>query len=521
MKALNKTLLCLFCILVALIPLAYSFADGISDPFLHGIVSSVLLYQSAGEIPIGTTQFRNVPGLGSMWLMLSDVSGFNPVLLEFLPIAGGGLFLASFVFARRLTNSLYISLAITLVVAFSWLSPTLATMWPHTFGFTLYLLFVLTYMKLRIGKQVKNILVLWMLFLGMHFLSYTSEFWTITFVGAVTLVGYLKREPGRSATVSLFVALLATFFGFTEIIYTTYIPDVGPNEFGLGLEYFLSHFLGRLRISSAGPYAWVAPSPSPVILGVTLGWYSLLFLPLILAGVRIWAKSGKLIPSLASLPVSAVIIGFWLVWLADAVSYALIGALTIGLFRYSTLGAAFFAAPSVNRIVADRPRHKLKRHVRNSSLVVCCLLVVFSMTLFASGVQQNIQISSKTWYASAKPSAVWLLSHRPGVSTIFSDQVTQGQFAIEAARQGIGFSTTHFYDPPSFAALVNPPAAADGRSIFSGQYIVVNLDLARFKTSAGGWFDLEPLGPHLSSIGQNSQLDLVYDDGSVWILSGR
>src|SRR2546426_895553 len=149
MKALNKALLCTSCLLVALIPLAFSFANGIADPFLHGIVSSVLLYRSAGEIPIESTQFGNVPALGFMWLMLSNVSGLDPVFLEYLPIAGAALVLASYVLARRLTNSSYVSLAIAMVVAFSWLPSTLATMWPHTFGFALYLLFVMTYIKLR------------------------------------------------------------------------------------------------------------------------------------------------------------------------------------------------------------------------------------------------------------------------------------------------------------------------------------------------------------------------------------
>jgi len=107
------------------------------------------------------------------------------------------------------------------------------------------------------------------------------------------------------------------------------------------------------------------------------------------------------------------------------------------------------------------------------------------------------------------------------VNTVASDQVTQGQFAIEAAREGLIFNTNNFYDSTSFAALVNPPAGGNDGSTFSGQFSAVNLDLAQFKTSVGSWFDLEPIGPHLSAIGQNSQLDLVYDDGRVWILRGR
>src|SRR2546422_2167873 len=262
MKPLNLFLFAVLCCILVAIPLAFSYSNGVVDPFLHGIVSSAILYKDADHVQVDATQFSNVPGLGFLVILLSRLLGLDPETIEYLPIAGAGLAVACFLTSRRLSGSVFIGAAVTLAIMYRWLPPTLTTIWPHTFGFGLHLLFVTTYLKLQPKTQVKGLLVLWLLFVGMHLFSYTAEVWTIAFVAAITLLRFRRGNRDRPLTSSLLLALVATFLGFTEIVYSAYLPrlDTAQSEFQLGLGYLFSSIF---RSPPPTPYAWVPPSQSP------------------------------------------------------------------------------------------------------------------------------------------------------------------------------------------------------------------------------------------------------------------
>ena len=404
---------------------------------------------------------------------------------------------------------------------YRWLPPTLTTIWPHTFGFGLHLLFVATYLQLRPKAQTKGLLVLWLLFLGMHLFSYTAEVWTIAFVAAATIVQLLRREYHPQVTVSLLLALIATFLGFTEIVYSAYLPrlETAQSEFQLGLGYL---FASIFRTPPPTPYAWVPPGQSPATLALQISWYLLLFAPTLamLAHVSVRGREEG-VQRVSPLPVAAVLLGFVAVWIVDAASYALLGAVSIGIFRYSSLGGALLAPPSVSHF--EKHRLPFASLFSNSRAVaaLCCLMTVISVLLFVSASQQNIFVTSNSKYENAKPAGDWMFRSAPMINHVIGDHITQGQFALEAARHGSRFESNNLYNATTFAAVIGATAPDVSASVLRGQLVAVNVDLASYKTTAGGWFDFEPMQPHLPAIQRNQELNLIYDDGSIWVLAGR
>jgi len=519
LKPLNRALLYLLCAIVATIPLASSSVRGIVDPYLVGVVSSSVLFQSADHVPIEATQFGYVPGLGILLIILAKIGGLDPEFSMYLPIAGSLLILASFVLARLFTRSASLALAVALVIGYRWLPPTLSTVWPHTFGFALYFLFVAVYFRLETVRDPRYILQLWILYLGIHMFSYTTEVWVIAFVGATTILRYLREGLKSKLTSSLLAAVIVTFFGFTQIVYTGYIPGVeaAANEFGIGLQALLSSLF---RASPPVPYGWVPPPTPPVVLSLQIVWYLALFVPPLLAfaGRSMRDRGSRNRRTLFG--VSTGVVGFVAVWPVDAAAYALVGALSVGLFRYSTLSGALLTTPAVEELKSKSIAQAARAIRLPASHMMAIGLIVVSMILFASASSQGLNVSSVSKYSETQPGANWLLSNQPGLRSVYSDHLTQGQIAITAARMGREFTTTNLYSVTSYEALLGVGSYTSSAPYFRGRYVVVNLELAQFKTTSGQFTDFEPIRPHLAQIDSNPGLSLIYDDGSLWIMQG-
>jgi len=326
-----------------------------------------------------------------------------------------------------------------------------------------------------------------------------------------------RREKTRTVTSSLFLALLVTALGFTQIVYTGYIPGVqtAAADFGFGFQTLLSSIL---RTSPPVAYAWIPPATPYAILAVQVTWYLAISLPLI-AVIYLRRNSRAMRGEPWRLiPLSTPILALALVWPVDAFAYASLGALAIGLFRFSTLGGLLLTVPATRELT----QKGIPAFLRNRGAILphslAVLVVMLSAILLASASAQNIAISSQVLYADAKPAGFWLLEHQPGITFIYGDHNTQGQFAIDAARIGENFVSSNLFTETSYAAILGRPA--QNVSFLTGEYVAVNLQLARFKTSAGGWVDFEALSGHLTEIKSNPELALIYDDGNVWILTG-
>src|SRR2546426_5410322 len=219
MQKLNKSLLIFLLLLLGLFPAAIAYSAGVIDPFSHGIVASSILSMLRGKVDFQIAQFSNTPSVGFFIISLSTVTGTDPVTIEYLPIAGLFFILAALVLSRRFIPSGTGAIAVFLVLSLRWLPLTLETVWPHTFGFALYMLFVTVMTKKAGEERWATITLLWILFVGTHFYSYTVELWLIGFVATVLLVRWLRKEPKSFLSWSVLAAMVVTFLAFTKVIY--------------------------------------------------------------------------------------------------------------------------------------------------------------------------------------------------------------------------------------------------------------------------------------------------------------
>lgn len=522
MRKLHGILFLVLLVLISVTSLAISSSRGIIDPFVHGDVASVSLSLQNGHIDFNK-HLKTIPGFGFLVMTLSQLTALEPDVIEYLPIAGTLLLLTAFVAARSLVrNNLLVAISVASVLILRWLPPTLSTIWTHSFGFSLFLLFVLIVAILqRNEREVRwpTQVTLWLLFLGVHFYSYTVELWIIAFLGLIVLVRFFRKEPWRSPTTSLFLACVITFLFFQGIIYQSYIPhlETSSEALTLGFEQFFSIFS---RVTPSLPYVWVPPVPPFYLLVAQIVWYLLLFVPITLVFLHNLSRTRGRRRYRAQGQTPSVTLAFFLVWFADIPAYALMGAVTIGILRYATFSAPFFSTSLINTHMSGRT--SVSRTVKFSSPVTTysLVLVAVSVLIFASVSFQGNTVISHSKYSEGKIGGQWLLSHVPEVNHIFSDHHTQGQFAIAASKFGLDFWPDNLYDSSSFSYLVNPSLGGSEETFFGNEYVVINLALADYKTTAGGWTDFEPLRPYLSTVENRSDFLKIYDKGDLWIFQG-
>lgn len=523
MKTLNRRLFLLLIFVLILIPIAVSSARGIICPFIHGTVSLSILSLESGSMDVTSPGFREIPAVGFLIIELSQTTGIEPDVVEYLPIAGLCFILVAFILGRRFTGISITAVLIASVLVYKWLPPTLYTVWTHSFGFALYLLFVSMYFKLENGKRWQIIILLFLLFLGIHFYSYTVELWTIAFVAFVGLMSFLGRGQRQWPTLLLFLSFIVIFLAFTEIIYRSYIPklEYASDSITVGFESMVSSLF---RSQPPVPYSWVPPRLLLSLLILNLLYYVLLFLPLLLIAIAKFiqhakarhARSAPYRPSFKSM----ILVAFFLVWFVDFVSYALLGAFSIGALRYITLAIPFLAIWSLRTLLSQTRLEPLRTHSNSIVFTYAFVVFVVSALAFAVAADQDYYVTSPSRYGEVHPGANWFFSHTTNADHIFSDLHTQGQYMISATDTGRFFRGRNYYNVSSFGHLVDPDLALSKNAFFENQYVVVNLALADQKTIGDTWLDFEQLRPHLPTIARNINLCKTYDDGNTWILRG-
>jgi len=355
--------------------------------------------------------------------------------------------------------------------------------------------------------------------------SYSAELWAVSFVifaQAYALTLRRKSSTGRAQRTALPLssaissAMVVTFLGFNQAIYGQFLPKL--SAFGSDLSTSVSYYFASLfRTSPPVPYAWIPPPSSPALLVVHIAWPALAFAPFILMfpPVRKWAASPA-----AEEPKDFGLFfgGLTLAWIAEVSVYAAIGGLRATLLRIPS-----FAAPFLGLVLIGRLRRQTDFRTLDRGRILgaySIALVIVSIASFGLAISSANLVTSSSHYEHADNGAFWLHSRAPIVTTIFSDQNTQGRYSVVFADQGIWFDPNHLYTLDSYSHLVEPGYAASADTYFQNKYVVVNLELDHKQTTAGGWQDFEPLAPHLSTIESNVNLALIYADGNSDIFLG-
>ncbi|WP_206203418.1 hypothetical protein, partial [Thermococcus sp. GR7] len=122
-------------------------------------------------------------------------------------------------------------------VIWLYVSPNNYSVWPHAFGFVLFLIFV----SISIGKMQKIssaslLILLGLIGVSVNSISYTSEMWIISFLIFAVIVNKIFQKilhHGVRHDLSLVLGLATTltvgFIYFNNIIWDQYLPGVTYN----------------------------------------------------------------------------------------------------------------------------------------------------------------------------------------------------------------------------------------------------------------------------------------------------
>jgi hypothetical protein len=512
-----------------ILPFLISARRGLIDPFTHGFVVAAIRIMTAGHLGLEGSSIEFAPGSAFLLAESSQLLGVAPEVLEYLPITGLLALVSAYALAVTICKNEIIALLFANVAVYRFFGFWLYSVWPHAFGFALFLLFI-AIMTNKKPKPTSKLAVLWLLFMTVHVYSYTAELWIVVLMGTLLVIARIQRKStktpfsgGLQATFSpsLFLASLVGFLGMNQVVYGGYLPRVVTlqNQVSIGVEVFLAGFL---KTTPAFRFGWV-PQPSPVYLtALQITWYGLTILPLAYVFRKIsktWIRNG-LIRNLSSM--QSLLFAFVIVWLIDVSSYLLIGGLQASLIRLPTLVGPFAtlaALPSFFEGLFVR-RSQPSRIRTRSALAYAIGFLLTSVGVFGFTVVGNFYVSSDARYLSATDGAIWLLEKRPDLASIFSDQNTQGHYGIVFAYGGRSLSTTNLYDESSFSHLADPKFSSQLDPFFAGRVIVINKELWNRQTTAGGWRDFEPIQPLINTIDNNINLRKVYDDGTSLVYYG-
>lgn len=523
--SLNKALISVLICTLALFPAVFSSRLGIISPFLHGDAAAIILGSSRTHVDLESLGLAPWPDLGFLLVALTKLSSISPVTLEYLPIGAVLVLPFTYSLARRFIPSFYAALVASIVLVRIF-SSDISSIWPHTFGYLLFFLFIYVFFELVKKRTIETLLALWIIFLGIHLYSYNAELFAISFLVYANVLMFARPKRYRLNTASLILACIITFFLFNYVVLSMWIPiaRVYSTQLSTSFGYYTS-IIARAPPPSA--WLYIPPPSPPALIFLNSAWYALTFLPLVLVAlyliyITLRSRSISVLRVFAS-TTAIIFLSMFLVWPVDAITYSLIGAFSTAVTRYYFLICPIVVAVIVAYLLNKTPINGVRRRSpRIVGAYLGTLLIITALTLPLLASSGAIIISPER-YTNVHPSALWFFNSTPNVDLIQSDQDTQGQYAIIGAKQGASFTGLNFYTNTSYGSLVDPgntTGNGGSPSLLTDQYIVINLAVYTGRTTAGGNWDLEPLQPHMGAINSYSNLIRIYDDGNVLTLKG-
>ncbi len=502
----------------------YLGAGRVTDPFLYydvAFVKQVQMGQASMTIP-ATGPFASlayVPGREMLMVQLASMMGIAPETLQFLPVGAVLVSVALYMLSRRLLGSPYI--AFLLVV---YLSTNLshASALYSVFAYALALPIVLAVMlmsrRLFERKDPRDVLLLALLFMGVHSIHYTMATWLITFLLGANLLIWLQgrlagrvgvplRVPLLKAAPYLLLAIAVFFIAFNEAVYKSFLPLISGHTLDSAVQRFLS-YLSFTPVTEQSPYRFTRSGLPTLASTLALG---IILIPVAvgLAGdvVRLFKRAASFVADRDL----ALLWGIAVLGIIDAASYAIRGSVSTKSFSLLFPILAVACAKRWGRPVV---MYAL------ALLLVAGSLVKIGVFYANSYVISPDPIASD--YTATRTSARWMQEHLAGPGagakaqfTMLADLNLYGKYLVDS----VGRPATPVEQGFTEDRYEQVIGRAGGR-LWQDPPDIVAVDRASTEPVISFVFLLfRPLQDYSDLIRANPALDLVYDDGSI--LLGR
>jgi len=497
---MNRRLLLIFVLLLSLLPSLYL-------AYLHMIDS--FLYTPLSEVSSGIYQGKlseinpDQPIYVVILYTISAICNISPLQLAYLPIGAVIFPLCIYALARRLLKSRTIPILLLLYFAFDFSLyqgqyNVLAYAWAHP----LFIIFVLLYIMYSTSNERNPglILLILVVFTSIVFLHPTYVFWAVSFavgLNVITVVSKLTHLPKIDLvpTFYLTIALFIIYFGFNQLYFGFYLHRVILIEPDVISEQFVTMIRSFLGISAPliAPYQiWVGP-PTTVI-GYAAFARTTLLVSCILIGVLAWIKKNhrefaKRFDNSLVLMVALLLAG-----MMHTIGYAVYGHISM---RFMILIFPIIAVFLLR-----------KADLRRTAIVFVSLIIVLAFSQTISYVASDPEVDNVD--IETAPYANWLISHTEGEVVLLSDfrtsQITKYHF------KSVGREILQrFYTSEVYAQIVT----GDDQVTIT-EFVALNWEFD--STPSVSWATFEPIKNYEAEIGDNSNLNGIYDDGRISLM---
>lgn len=514
----NTRTFILFILLSSFLPLLYSF-QGITDQFLFEHIAYTTFYLNSPHFPLESSIFspKYIPGTVSYYLLFCKVTNISPEDLQFLPLIGLILPLAYYSLCKNLSGSAVISAVFTICMMFTVPPSNFFTVWTHAWGYFLFILFVLIYVRVYRNKDFYGIFLLLVLFISIHFYSYTAEMWSLAFsilfnLFLICIIFISKsvncqliKERSKKLSINISLCFVIITFMFNKIIYNVYLSK--GRFFDTLVDSSLTFYYALIlheKTEVINRYAYVGESHLLLTFFGVLYYFLILFI--ILLAIKqdfISFINNCNLPKRLKLPSSFTIFQYVLMFvgIVDILIYS-----TAGLVTSRTVA---FIYPIVSAISLRRLNTSIFEKRKFLILILGVVLIHTSLSLYYEPLPVDY-----TKYKYIEPSASWFMD-KTSNNEALTDLRTGNKYILYGSSKNLTFSKkligSYEYD-----IIVNPENN-DRELLYNiSDYIIINNKIKSVQSM--GWDNFEPFNKYISEI-NNNEFDKIYDDNSILILN--
>ena len=503
-------LVTLFLIICSSFPIFYSI-NGVVDAFSFWHMAFVQKFAFSSHFPLEDVTYspKYIPGAIYTYMILHKVTAIPVKQLHFFPFIGLILPLSYYSLCKKFSNS---KACIFIVVLLMLNTPTpneFFTMWPHAFGFFLFISFIHIFFKVFNNKTPEGILTLVLIFVSVHFYSYTAEMWLLSFFTFILLILLAFSLVSRTDLIkkkmmlSLFVAFISIFLGFNRIFYEAYLPTGRFISTILeSSERFLYNYGKFFSLSESNKYIYrMEPNIYLSLSGMLfLSLMILIILYSVLQSLLTLKRSDNLKNIIAQAN-TYVYFKYALIatGVCDILVYAARGVLTL---RY-----IYFIFPLIVLITLNELPLKKKY-----SFSILFILLFCALSHSILSWNSDALTSNPTQYKNFEMSANWFMENADQKKAL-TDLLTGNKYLLEGVIKGQRFDKI-FINLDQYDMIVNPQDYGNNKLNNYAPYLIINKNLKKVLSDKWGTYELSD---HLNEINRNSNINKIYDDNIIFI----
>jgi hypothetical protein len=448
------------------------------------------------------------PGRSLILTQYANMMGVDSEALQFFPL-GSLIVSATFYYlALRFLRSPIIACLITLYLVLN-LSHATALYSVFAYGIALPILFgvMLIYMNLFERREIIDIVLLLLLFIAANFIHYTIATWVILFLlGANLLVGFRtvidKYQQSYPHTIQIYYltsALVVIFFTFNQTIYESFLPFFGLSSLEGAVQNFLTYLSFGIS-ENISPYSY----PRSRVIGLVSALTLLLILVPITVGLiyNIWNHFKHSPTERVINAWTPILGGILLIGIVDSAVYSVRGSISTKAFSilFPLLTLHYF------------------QRTGKRSLTIIIAIVLLATSIIKIGVfyENSYLISNdklNTTIDEIRPSSEWMTKN--GLNDkyyLLADLNLYGKYLLSSVNDSNKPIFLSF-DDDSYAKVVG-----ESNEAWKSTPDIIAVDAASSEPLIGFvWGRYKPLKDYADRIINNPAINLIYDDGSVWL----